>query len=416
MIGGGGRIHHNMAISEASAAWRSTFQGLREQLCQAAEQHPTLRHAIVQALDKEDTIPPGLEAEMRAAGGWSVGELRGRWEIVEDKDLPVAVFDWLRLAAPAKLGYLFGGAEARARFEHLAERAWLALPGTRDGKAQAYPQPRLLERWMTFVYQQLERAQSSYFTAEEELWVLDCEPNGETVEKRYAPQAVKQGNMVSRGYPDAQSLPSIAQRWVCSLLATDPFTVSAVAIDLLLAHSDQEGPRLASWQEMDSFLKSPAYQNANHLVDFIILANGKRFPIYRRDCKPVPGDTPSICPSAEPKPPVRLKPAGEMIADLEKCFRQLHLIGDGETIHWVGRQATIETTCVCHLGNASAQHLSNFSRDRLHVDDVDSFDKVRDVDPAAVMKFLKNGMIHVSESAVKRALEEILHVPFAHKD
>src|SRR5207249_1164558 len=63
------------------------------------------------------------------------------------------------------------------------------------------------------------------------------------------------------------------------------------------------------------------------------------------------GAKPSICPSAEPKPPVRLRRDGEMMADLEKLFRELHLVGDGETIHWVGRQTTVETTCVCHLSS-----------------------------------------------------------------
>jgi hypothetical protein len=332
-----------------SAAWRSTFYGVRDQFGQAGERHPDLRHVVIQALDQEQTIPPSLEAEMQAAGGWSVGELRGRWEIVGDNEVSASHLDWLKLVAPAKLGYLFGTPAARTRFEQLAERAWLALPGTRDGKTQAYPQPRLLERWMAFVYQQLESSPSSYFAAEEELWVLDFGADGKSVEKRYAPQAVKQGEMVSRGYPDSQSLSSCAQRWVCSILATDPFTVSAVAIDQLLAHASEGGPRLVSWQEMDCFLKSPAYQTANHLIDFIILANGQRFPIYRRDCKPVPGNTPSICPSAEPKPPVRLRPSGELLAELDKRFRQLHLVGDGETVHWVGRQATVETTCVCHL-------------------------------------------------------------------
>jgi len=40
-----------------------------------------------------------------------------------------------------------------------------------------------------------------------------------------------------------------------------------------------------------------------------------------------------------------------MMAGLEMRFRELHLIGDGETIHWVGRQNKVETTCVCHLSN-----------------------------------------------------------------
>ena len=82
-------------------------------------------------------------------------------------------------------------------------------------------------------------------------------------------------------------------------------------IDILLAHPDPEGPFLVSLEEMDTYQKSPTFQNANFLVDFIRLANGKQFPVYRRDCAAVPGANPSICPSAEPKPPVRLRPDGE---------------------------------------------------------------------------------------------------------
>jgi nucleoside phosphorylase len=278
--------------------------------------------------------------------------MRVRWELPAESESSAAFMEWLRWNSPAKLGYLFGDQAGRRQFEHLAERGWLALPGTRDGKNEAYPQPRPLERWMAFVYRQLDEAASSYLAAEDVLWVADYGPDGQLVERRYDPCAVTQGNIVSTGYPDAGGLSDRARRWVYTALATDPFTVSAVAIDALLAHPIPGGARLVSWREMDAYQKSPAFQNSNFLVDFIILANAKRFPVFRWDCKPVPGATPSICPSAEPKPPMRLKSPGEIMADLEKRFRDLHLVGDGETIHWVGRQATVESTCVCHLSAA----------------------------------------------------------------
>jgi hypothetical protein len=141
-----------ISIRGSSSAWRSTLQSLQQDFRRAARKHPNLRHAIVQALDEEQTMPPSLENEMRAAGGWSVGEMRGRWVVPTGNEASASYMDWLRWNSPAKLGYLFGDQTGRKRFEHLAERGWLALPGTRDGKNQAYPQPRLLERWMAFVY------------------------------------------------------------------------------------------------------------------------------------------------------------------------------------------------------------------------------------------------------------------------
>ncbi|HYV39716.1 MAG TPA: metallophosphoesterase [Gemmataceae bacterium] len=342
-----------LPVQISSSVWRVTIGRLQDDFRDAAKEYPKLRHAIVQALDDERTLPPGLESEMRVAGGWSMGEMRARWEFSGEIEKSASLLNWLKLNSPEKLGYLFGDPMGRQQFEHLAERSWLTLPGSTEGKNQAYPQPRPVERWMAFVYQQLDHSPSSYLSAEDVLWVADYNADGQLVEHRYDPSAVREGNIVSTGYPDACSLSNRARRWVYTALATDPFTVSAVAIDLLLADPDPEGPYLVSIQELDAYQKSPAFQNANFLVDYVILANGKRFPIYRRDCKAVPGTTPSICPSADPKPPVRLRPDGEMMALMDKRFRDLHLVGDGETIHWIGRQATVETTCICGLSVSS---------------------------------------------------------------
>lgn len=53
---------------------------------------------------------------------------------------------------------------------------------------------------------------------------------------------------------------------------------------------------------------------------------------------------------------------------------------------------------------------------RLYVEDIDSFRKVRDVNPAAVMDVLTDGYLDRSEDSVQTALERILSVPFHKKD
>ena len=53
---------------------------------------------------------------------------------------------------------------------------------------------------------------------------------------------------------------------------------------------------------------------------------------------------------------------------------------------------------------------------RLYVEDIDSFRKVRDVNPATVMDVLQNGYLDRSEDSVQTALERILSVPFHKKD
>jgi len=55
-------------------------------------------------------------------------------------------------------------------------------------------------------------------------------------------------------------------------------------------------------------------------------------------------------------------------------------------------------------------------QDRLYVEDIDSFQKVRDVNPAMVAGFLENGFLSWTEDQVQIALEQILSVPFHKKD
>ena len=63
-----------------------------------------------------------------------------------------------------------------------------------------------------------------------------------------------------------------------------------------------------------------------------------------------------------------------------------------------------------------AQYTDLPIQDRLYVEDIDSFQKVRDVNPAMVTDFLKNGFVSLSEDQVQLALEQILDVSFHKKD
>jgi hypothetical protein len=52
----------------------------------------------------------------------------------------------------------------------------------------------------------------------------------------------------------------------------------------------------------------------------------------------------------------------------------------------------------------------------LFVDDIDSFAKVRDVEPAIVAHSLNDGYLDRPENEIQEALEQILNVPFHKKD
>ncbi len=53
---------------------------------------------------------------------------------------------------------------------------------------------------------------------------------------------------------------------------------------------------------------------------------------------------------------------------------------------------------------------------RLFVEDIDSFRRVRDVNPAMVAGFLKNGYLDWPEDRIQLAFEQILDVAFHKKD
>jgi hypothetical protein len=56
------------------------------------------------------------------------------------------------------------------------------------------------------------------------------------------------------------------------------------------------------------------------------------------------------------------------------------------------------------------------TKDRLSIDDIESFSKVREVAPCTVAPLLKDGYLNVTEDTVQKALEEILPVPLHKKD
>lgn len=56
------------------------------------------------------------------------------------------------------------------------------------------------------------------------------------------------------------------------------------------------------------------------------------------------------------------------------------------------------------------------TKERLSIDGIESFSKVRDVAPATVSHLLKDGYLDLSEDSVQLALEEILTVPLHKKD
>jgi len=89
----------------------------------------------------------------------------------------------------------------------------------------------------------------------------------------------------------------------------------------------------------------PEAQAYGFVVDDIFLgptfAHGNVFPIISFQCKAVPGKTPSVCPKAKPSLPE------EYLAEVECSYREVGLIGKGQTLHWVGNQETIEHVCTC---------------------------------------------------------------------
>jgi hypothetical protein len=66
--------------------------------------------------------------------------------------------------------------------------------------------------------------------------------------------------------------------------------------------------------------------------------------------------------------------------------------------------------------NSLPQYTDLPIKERFHVEDIDSFQKVRDVNPQMVVGFLDNGYLDLGEEVVQMALEAILGVLFHKKD
>src|SRR5262245_46571922 len=103
-----------------STAWRVLFQSLKQEFQRAADAHPRLQHFAVQPLGEGEDLPPHWKRAIRETDTVRGGLLTAPWDDRRESS------------------HLFGPAAAVAAFERLAERAWLALPGTPAGKEQAY--------------------------------------------------------------------------------------------------------------------------------------------------------------------------------------------------------------------------------------------------------------------------------------
>jgi hypothetical protein len=247
--------------------------------------------------------------------------------------------------------WLYGDSAAAAQFDRLASLAWQAFLGTRDGKAQYSPAAENdTDRWLTVVERQLT---SDMKTGPNYLQRQDCvvfrNADGTERIEHAEDYALPMTDGLIRDVEDRPAPEGPFDRWRINRLTTDVFNASVAALDVLLADPNSQGHRVISDQERDAYLLSPAYQQVNWEIEYIILARGQRFPIRRHDGKPSWRALPSICPKADPKPPVELRPDGEMMAGIEDCFRSSYLIRDDQSLHWVGWQQRPETTCTCDL-------------------------------------------------------------------
>jgi len=101
--------------------------------------------------------------------------------------------------------------------------------------------------------------------------------------------------------------------------------------------------------------------------------------------------------------------AEHKVGILDELKRRTHLAT------WRGELGTPET-----IGHAIRGFLRENTppiRDRLYVEDIDSFERARTVRPAEVIRFFKgDGYLDMPEDEIQRAIEEILAVPFHKED
>jgi hypothetical protein len=314
-------------MANFEANW-SILGELRDSFKHEAARHPRLGHFIVEPLD-DDTVLPAC------------------WQTKIDEG---PSFQKSRMSAPSdpigEFGYLYGTEEQIRTFQVLAQRAWLAVPGT--GKDLSFPQAEACDRWLALVYFRLVNQPGTFLADDDSLWVRYRAPGGEETEQRFLPQQISretpQGTMVEIGYPEVEQLPGPHVRWKLSSLASDPFFASLVVFDWLLTTK----PYFASLVEVDAYQKTPEFQNADFLIDAIILGNGRKFPIYRHSCKLAIGTVPTLCPKADyPTDKAERQALRGYLPDIAKAFRTRGIINENQTIHWVGRQASLASICRC---------------------------------------------------------------------
>lgn len=92
---------------------------------------------------------------------------------------------------------------------------------------------------------------------------------------------------------------------------------------------------------------------------------------------------------------------------------------EGLDQHFVNLRETIKSH-ISRLHSILNDSLNRYTdlplKERLFVEDIDSFQKVRDVNPGLVSRFLSNGYLDLPEDVVQLGLETILNVSFHKKD
>jgi hypothetical protein len=81
--------------------------------------------------------------------------------------------------------------------------------------------------------------------------------------------------------------------------------------------------------------------HGRYVIDGIRVPFGEKFLICNTDFRVLTGTKASICPRAKPSVPV------ELVGALAASLRRRQLIPRNSTIHWIGRQETVESTCCC---------------------------------------------------------------------
>lgn len=123
----------------------------------------------------------------------------------------------------------------------------------------------------------------------------------------------------------------------------------------------------------------------------------------------------------------------DTVNTLEEIFptrMEIHLLGQKFSViaaDFIGTNSKVATLVyqklpvyIDRIHEILDKHLGRYSdlpiRNRIFVEDIDSFIKVRDVNPSVVSTFLEKGRVELAEDEVQLALESILDVPFHKKD